>query len=344
MKKIKYSLSIALSILIGKNIYAQQEYQFVNSAYNTYLLNPAAGGLSDVIQIEAGTRMQWTGYEGAPQTFMLTGNSQIRFSKKSDNLLEEFNNKDEKFFRSPKMTSSKNKHVVGGKIYSDIIGPFMKTSVQGSYAYHLPLTKKLNIGAGLGFGYSNFRINEGRVVLNQTDDVSYQQFLGTSSAQNLGDVQAGLVLYGEKLFVSISGTQLLKSKVKWNQVTTESNLNRHLFVVTRYKFEINEQSAIEPSLVLKSTLNSPASMDFGVRYIHNGAFWGGIQYRTNSSLVFNVGANLIKNLYLNYSFDQAFGKIGGRGVGSHEVQLGIYIGNNRNVDKELKDKESTNEN
>jgi hypothetical protein len=50
-----------------------------------------------------------------------------------------------------------------------------------------------------------------------------------------------------------------------------------------------------------------------------------------------IGANIIKNLYLAYGFEFATGKIRTSGSGSHEIQLGLFIGNNRNTDKEIKE-------
>lgn len=337
MKKTMNKLFFVGSFLVltSANVFAQQEFQFSNTMYNPYYLNPAAGGMTDVMQFEAGARMQWTGYDQSPTTFMLTGHSQVSFN--GQDVIGEFNTKDENFFGTPKNSVAKSKHVIGGRALSDNIGPFMKTSIGASYAYHLPLTKSINFGVGLGLGYSNFRINENRVVLYQQDDATYMQFLGNTQGQSMLDANAGLVVYSENFFVGLSGTQLLKSKVKWDGVTTESNLNRHLFLIGRYRFDIGEVHAIEPGVVLKTTLHSPVSIDFGARYIWKGAVWGGLQYRTNSTLVFQVGANLVKGLYLNYNYDQALGKLAGRGAGTHEVQLGFYFGKNRNVEKELKD-------
>lgn len=312
---------------------AQQEYQFANTANNPFLLNPAAGGMTDIAHFEATTRMQWLGYDGGPKTMLLSGNSQINFKGKS---LGEFNIRDEKLFSGPEITTAKNKHVIGGKIWNDAIGPFSKTSIQGSYAYHLPLTKTINFGVGIGLGYSNFRLDESKVVLHQQDDNVYSQFLGNSSQQNLGDAQAGFVVYGEKLFFGISGTQILKNKVELNQIMTGSNFNRHYFIITKYKFDVNDKYAIEPTAVLKMVVNSPISMDFGSRFIYNNSSWFGVQYRTNNSLIFQIGSNLVKNLYISYAYEQSIGKIRTSGNSTHEIQLGYFLGKNRNVDKEIK--------
>lgn len=348
MKNMKKTFStnilIAGTFIFGSFMSsAQQEYQFSNTANNPFLLNPAAGGMTDVMQFEAGTRMQWMGYDGGPTTIMLSGHSQIKFFGAGESkVLSEFNVKDEKFFEGPEVSTSKSKHIVGGKVWNDAIGPFSKTAIQGSYAYHLPLTKKLNFGAGIGLGFSNFRLNESRVVLYQADDNTYDQFLGNSSTQNMGDAQAGLVVYGERLFFGISGTQLLKNKVELNSVLTQSNMNRHAFMILKYKIGVSEDADVEPMFIMKTTMNSPLSMDFGARYIHDNKAWAGVQYRTNSTLVLQVGCNLIKNLYFNYSYDHAIGKLSGAGSGTHEFQLGYYLGKNRNVDKELKENQEDN--
>lgn len=325
------------------NSSAQQEYQFANTVNNPFLLNPAAGGTTDVMQFEASTRMQWLGYDGGPKTIMLAGNSQINLDKSGTKTLSEFNVHDEKFFEGPKVTTSKSKHVVGGKVWNDAIGPFSKTSIQGSYAYHLPLTKVLNFGVGLGLGYSNFRIDDTKVVLLQANDELYNQFQGNTAQQNYGDAQAGFVIYGEKLFFGLSGTQILKNKVELNQIMTSNNYNRHYFVVLKYKVQTSDDISFEPSAVFKIAEKSPISIDFGTRMLYKNSSWFGVQYRTNSSIIFQLGSNLIKNFYVNYAFELSMGKLRTAGNSTHEIQLGYYLGKNRNVDKEIKDKSKSSE-
>lgn len=323
-----------LIVVLALGSYAQQEYQFANTAFNPYLLNPAAGGLTDVTQFDAIARTQWLGYEGAPRTFLLSGTSQLHFGPTGG--LSEFNVRDEALFKSPKISIGKAKHVVGGKFWTDAIGPFSKTSVQLSYAYHIPISRTLNVGAGLGLGYSHFRLDPSKVVLYQADDPTYNQFLGNTSQQSIFDAQAGLVLYGKNVFVGLSTTQAFKNQVRLNNVALESSFNRHYFIVAKYRIDANDVLAIEPMMVFKFAQYSPMSVDFGARFTMNQNLWFGVHYRTNNALVFNFGGNIIKNLYLNYSYEQSVGRIATAGNGSHEIGIGYYLGKNRNVDKELR--------
>lgn len=313
---------------------AQQESQFANTSNNPFYINPAAGGLYDVMQFEITGRTQWMGYNGGPRTMMVMGNSQIGFG--GNKALKEYNVKDKSLFALPTVSTGNIKHIVGGKMINDAIGPFAKTSVHGSYAIHLPFVKSFNFGAGIGLGWSNFKVDQSRVILYQNDDDSYNQFLGSTSSQNLLDVNAGLVFYNEELFVGLSTTQALNNKVKFDTITTGSSHARHYYLVSKYRFDFGG-GAFEPSVTGKFTPNAPLSFDIGARFIINNSTWFGMQYRTSNALVLQLGSTIVKNLYVGYSYEHAVGPIQTANNGSHELQLGIFIGNNRNIDKEIKD-------
>lgn len=267
---------------------------------------------------------------------MLTVNSPVNFNKASK-ALPEFNVFDDKFFKAPQYGTGKMKHVVGGKFINDAIGPFMKTSVYGTYAIHLPFSKHINFGAGLGLGFSNFSINESRVILHEENDIAYNGFLGATSAQNFFDANAGLVFYGEKFYAGLSMFQAFNNSVVFNDISTTSNYNRHFFLNAKYILPINADIDVEPSAVGKYVANSPMSFDFGARMVYKKASWFGVQYRTSNAIILQAGSTLIKNLYLAYAYEISTGKISTANNGTHEIQLGIYFGNNRNIEKEIKE-------
>jgi len=287
-------------IVVTKTTWAQQEFQFSNSIFNPFLLNPAAGGMTDVIHFELSSRVQWLGYDNGPQTFIATGNSQFALNKRDAKVLSEFNPTEEKLFQGPKTTVAKKKHVIGGKVWNDAIGPFAKTSLQATYAYHLPLTRTLNIGVGLGLGMSNFRINQQKVKLYEPDDLTITQNLGNSSRQNMADAQAGLVIYGDKLYFGFSISQLFNNAIVVGNTITTNRLNRHYFTMLKYKTVVTKNLSLEPCMIVKSVAGSPISYDLGVRLIAKERCWTAFQYRKGGSLIFQVGSNLIKNMYLNY--------------------------------------------
>lgn len=331
---MEIKLSI-IALLFGFTSFSQQDAQLNNTTFNPYLINPAAGGMTDVIQLELTGRTQWYGYNGGPRTMMLSGHSPISFSSKS--ALSEFNLKDEPFYKHPERSTGNTKHIVGGKFVNDAIGVFSKTSAYGSYAVHLPFSKKYNIGAGLGVGFSNFRINEDRVILYNTTDDMYLSFLGGSGNQNFFDANAGVVFYDENLFVGLSVNQLFNNAATFNSVETTSNYVRHLYGQVKYRMVSGSSIDVEPNALVKYASNSPISADFGLRFIYENKAWLNLQYRTGHAMIFQIGTSLVKNLYLCYGYEQSLGKIRSASSGTHEIQLGLYIGRNRNASKEIKD-------
>jgi len=68
---------IGLALMITTSGIAQQESQYANIAYNPYIVNSAAGGLTNTMRLEVTGRTQWLNYNGGPRTMTLIGHSQI---------------------------------------------------------------------------------------------------------------------------------------------------------------------------------------------------------------------------------------------------------------------------
>ncbi len=105
--------------------------------------------------------------------------------------------------------------------------------------------------------------------------------------------------------------------------------------MTSYAFEATDMIDIEPFLMLKGVKGSPTSFDIGARVKYNKSMWAGIQYRKGNSFVVSAGMNFLKNFNFSYAFEYGTKAVRISNAGTHELQLGILIGNNRNVDKEI---------
>lgn len=327
-------LSLLVSLFVAGTVFGQQTSQYGNASFNPFLINPAAGGMSNVMQYELTYRTQWVGYNGGPRTALFAGNSVLKVGSKSTGL-GEYNLNDNKFFHLPTRSTGKTKHVLGGLAYNDAIGPFSKTALQVTYAIHLPLTSTINVGAGLGIGWSNLKLDESRVKLYDEIDNSYSLFLGSTSTYNGLDASGGLVIYNSNFAFGLSTKQLLNNKIMFDGNATESNLARHYFFHGAYHLMPDATVSVEPNVVAKYTPHSPSSIDAGIRFYYNNSSWLNLQYRTSNSFVVRIGTTLVKNLYIAYGYEMPTGKLSGVASSSHEIQLGIFLGNNRNLNKEI---------
>lgn len=322
MKKYPF-LSVILGFASIFPVMAQQEFQFGNYTHNPYLFNPAAGGLTEFTQLDLGYRNQNISSEGNPVTMYLSGTTQI-YSKKDKTTENRFNPDKIQMYTPPLNSVGKIKHIVGGRIINDAIGPFQKTGAMATYGIHLPLTHTINIGAGIGLGWNNISLNPNKITLLDANDQIVQDF-GSRWGQNNLDLQAGIVVYMDRWTFSASATQLLANKLHFNGQLFSSKLNTHWMVYSSYKAKVGSSFMIEPFAMLRVVKNAPASVDVGANF-HYRYLWLGAQYRTNQSFVASFGLNFLRNLYLSYAFEYSGKKTRVSTAGTHEVQLGIYIG------------------
>jgi type IX secretion system PorP/SprF family membrane protein len=320
----------------------QQDIQFTQAMSNPYLFNVGAGGMTNVAEFNLGTRAQWLSVDGKPMTYYASGQSQIRFGKADEPLLDEFNKAGKSVYDSPARTIGL-KHVIGGKAISDVIGPFARTGAMASYAIHVPLTKTVNIGLGVGMGVSNFSINDSKVKLSDASDDAYQSYLGSASKLNFLDVQSGFVMYNDRFYLGISGTQLLRNQARFRSIETESNFERHWYFMGSYRIDLGKTYAFEPVLIVKSVTGSPASFDAGARFHYNRMGWISLGYRGKSAFSAGFGINVLKQFRVAYAYEMGVSNLRSYGSGSHEIQIGIVLGHRRNMEKEFREQEKQRE-
>lgn len=331
---------LIISLFATVALWSQQETQFTQYYQNAYFFNPAAGGTKSLMEFDAGFRRQWLGIEGSPRSVFLTGHSVVKFESGGSDVVNEFNTKNESFYQTPKNTIGRNKHVVGGRLLNDAIGPFEKNSVMASYAYHLRFSKNTMLGLGMSAGWSNYGINSDKVKLVDNDDEAYEDFLLRNNNQNIFDVNAGISLYGERFHFGISSIQLLDNDMIIDQVQTVSTYGRHWFMFGKYNFDIIDKFAVEPHFMGQLIGQAPFAINFGSRFIYDKKYWLNTSYRWGDAVNFGFGLNFLENLRVGYAFDFGIGVLQGTAGNAHEIQLGYVIGNNRNIDKEIDEGEN----
>ena len=335
---MKTTLTIGV-LFVALLAFGQQEAQFTQYYNNPYFFNPAAGGLSKTINVDLGYRRQWIGIEGSPQSLYATVHSEIRFDK-FNKVLNEFNPDGESIYATPGNSVGINKHVVGGRVLADEIGPFRKTSVMGSYAYHLRFTRKTMLSLGVSAGFTNMGIVSNKVVLLDQDDAKYDNFLSRNSNQSILDLNAGIAFYGENFQFGVSSTQLLNNDLIINDIITKTQFGRHWFMYGMYNISFSASDvSLEPHFMAQIIGNTPFSINIGARLHFDQRYWVNVAYRVQDAITIGAGLNFAKNLRFGYSYDIAIGKVQRPSNYVHELNFGLTFGRNRNIEKELQDDE-----
>jgi len=291
MKKFIISSIIALTAVSA--VKAQQ--LTFNSQYmlNQYLINPAAAGTQDYMQISAGFRQQWAGFKGAPSTQTISANTKLK-----DNM------------------------GVGGILYNDVTGPLRNIGFQGSYAYHMQINDDSKLALGLSMSLTQHILDASQFVLHHEVDNTLN---GASQKSFNPDATFGAYYYSDNYFVGLSVPQLLQGKYKFGNLLDDFNRQvRHYYLSGGYTFEAGENFEIQPSLLLKYAANSPLQFDINSRVFYKKNLWAGLSYRSNESAVAMFGMKR-DQFIIGYSYDYILSNIRNYSAGTHELYLEFQL-------------------
>lgn len=276
---------------------AQQLPLYSQYLMNGFLLNPAMAGCEDYVPIRVTARQQWSNLNDKPETFAISGHSA---------------------FAGQSMG-------IGGYLYADRFGPISRTGIMASYAYHMNLHR---IDSRLSFGLSlsafQYKVDQSSLTLADSYDEAITGAVETAFAP---DASFGAYLYRHNYYVGIASTQLIEYKVGINQYN-ENEMIRHYFLMGGYRFKINDKFELEPSILLKGTEKTPGQIDVNLKGILMKNYWFALSYRTPDVVVAMVGVKY-KMAYIGYAFDYTFSSIANYSTGSHEILLGVNLGENK---------------
>lgn len=306
---------------------AQQKPQYSQYILNQFILNHALTGIENYSEIMISHRRQWTGIEGAPETYYLTahtplGKKDYRTTATSQAVegIEAITT-----FRSP----VKPHHGAGFQVVNDKSGPLSTLSAYATYAYHIGLTRKLTLSAGFGAGFNRYSLNASLLEFNNitVDPVVYSgNYLNKAGF----DMMTGLYLYSQNFFLGISAQQILPSGLSFseNSISRSSGTTvPHLFATTGYRFGLGNDINLITSLMVKYVSPLPLQPEVSAKIQFRNLFWLGAGYRHSDGFYGLLGLNISPSLSIGYAYDNKTSSLVTSGVRTHEFVLGYIIGN-----------------
>jgi len=321
MKKYLYLLYLLLFTLAG---YSQQSPQFTFYKENRFIINPAATGISEDVNLNTGYRKQWAGLGNEPTTFYLGAHK--GFLKTTPPAVQPLAlrtvNPEEYKFTQKEEIKGKVKHGLGGYIMNDSYGKFKTIGFNLSYAAHVELTDNLNLGVGSKLGFNNFQFEGGDLLIDKNDP-SYSRFATENNSKSMLDMNFGAYLYNENFYVGYSTNQLVGDKLSFGTSTVNA-LALHHYLITGYTYEINDELSFSPNIYLKAVGGAPLSYDINA-IINYDNFFGGVTYRAEDAIAIMVGAKFNDMISISYAYDITTSNINNYSSGGHEINLGFII-------------------
>lgn len=275
---------------------AQYDAQFSNYWAAGSYFNPAVAGHTSTIDATAIYRQQWLSINGAPQTFLVTGNMPMKFLERT--------------------------HGVGIVAFNESIGLFKRNIISGQYSY-----KKKLWGGYLGVGLQAGMINETfdgtkakTAESNAHESPENDDAIATTEATgSVIDLGFGIYYSHEKWHVGLSSLHLTEPQIEMGE-NAYMYPARTYYLTGGYNIELNNPLLeLQPSVFAKSTIQMN-TVDVNLRLCYNKMLLAGLGWRSSNELMVTLGAKFGK-IQAGYAYDFPLGFLRKGTSGSHELFL-----------------------
>ena len=288
---------------------AQSDAQFSQYYEIPTLYNPAAVGQSDFIRIRGAGRLQWVGIDGAPQTFMLSGDMPFKLLDK--------------------------RFGTGLVMQQESIGLYKSLNINAQIGFKL---KKFGgeFTFALQPGMYDQRFKGSEVFIPDGDDYHQGTDEGMPTTDLHGtafDLGAGLWYSHRRWWAGLSAQHLTAPTIKMGgedggQVSGENiyefKAPRTLYFMAGGNIPLkNTLFELLPSVLVKSDFTFTTA-EITARARYNKFLIFGLGYRYNDAVYVTVAAE-IKNFYIGYSYDYATSGIHSASSGSQEIVAGYSL-------------------
>ncbi len=285
---------IQLILLLSFGICGYSQLQPLLDQYhlNGLAINPAYAGCHEALSVGLYSRVQWVGFEGAPETFTFSMHSPMRNKKVNLGLI----------------------------VLADRLGSKKETGFLINYAYRIDLGYgKLSLG--LAAGATNLSYNINSIRFPDPGDVLLQN---PGKSAFLPAFSIGSYYYTDKYYIGISMPLLTsnfmnqktgKYSIRFDPAATNYNL------VAGYLFKLSEDFELLPSILFKTNPANVSQLDLHCSVIYKKKVSIGTMIRTNGNLSAVLQLQFNPQLKMGYSYSYELSELSSYHSGSHEIVL-----------------------
>jgi len=321
-------------LLTVKQLTAQQKPGYTQYILNNYIINPAITGIENYTDVKLSYRNQWTGIDGAPVTTYLSiqgpvGKKDYRTSATSYDVPGE-NPRGRSYMES--YNAAEPHHGLGGIIVSDKTGYLNRWGGYVTYAYHKGVSARTTLSAGFMAGITAVSLDASKIQwgsLNANDPaIGYNSGEISKIKPEIG---AGLWLYSAEYFVGVSVLNIVPAKANFvKDDIYGGNFVPHFFTTAGYKFLLNEDISLLPSVMLQFINPYPMQVYTNAKLQYQDKVWIGSGYRFGDQLggfTAMAGLNVSNTFNVGYSYDVSTSKLVNYSRNTHEIIIGFLLGN-----------------
>lgn len=302
---------MTLFIFGASLLLAQQEEQYTMFMLNKLTYNPAVAGVDAPFTINATSRNQWIGFEGAPTTQKL----------------------------STDFTLSHERIGMGFTILHNKIGITQKFVLTSNYVYRIQISEAyLGFGINASIKYQDDNYQDKR-LFSSTDITMDNSIPIEAEITILPNFGIGLYYKANKFYIGASLPNMLNihtAKIAEKSIQLENN---HYYLMTGYQFNLNDNFELTPQILLKYVDGAPFDGDINIMTTFDQKYKFGLGYRlggnlnkTNGeSIDIMTGLPITKVLFFGLSYDFTLSQLKKYNNGSIEAILQYRINKSKEI-------------
>ena len=306
MNKITFTLSFVLFVVISS--FGQQEVQYTQFMENKLMLNPAYAGARDATSIMVLNRNQWIGFEGAPNSQLMSLNAPVFGDRVG----------------------------LGLSVSHHSIGVTQNWIANMAYSYKIPLSNDAAMRVGVQGSMRSWQFDLSNISTTDPTFLDGAIPVNQNSSSLKGNFGAGLYFNTKKVYLGISAPFLLSNQIGFNQNGTAESA-QHFYVMAGTAFDLTDKLMLKPSVLGKYVKNAPLDVDANLSLVYMYKFTFGLSYRVGGgvlngtptvstrngeSVALVTGFQINKQMNLGLSYDFLLSDINtGSKAGSLEVLL-----------------------
>lgn len=298
MKKIfLIHIILVLTAFTMSSLFAQQESQYTQFMNNRLYYNPGYAGNNNLISFTGMFRRQWVGFDGAPQSTLVSASVPLMGERIGLGLLASVHE----------------------------LGVSRKWNISMAYSYNLKIDEKSNLRLGIHGTMKRLILDFAKsdVLIRDQDDESVLS--GNRSSDYYGNFGFGLYYQYDDLYVGFSIPNAVQNNINLADGITLDKFAqeaRHYYIMAGSSFDINPTLKVQPNVLFKYVQNAPVDLDLNLTMVYDKRIHAGLSYRAGGdsgaeSIDLLVGYQL-EQLMLMLSYDIGMSSLGRESSGSIE--------------------------
>lgn len=302
---------VLIQILDPSPSVSQQLPLFSQYVFNSLHINPGYAGYKLDPFIQLTYRSQYVDFPGAPKTYSVSAD----------------------------MGSKNEKMGFGASIFSDQIGAVRTNTALLTYAYRVQTGFESYLGLGISAGVSEYILDGS--LLQPADDTDATIPIGRQNMLT-PNLNTGLFFHTERFFTGLSLFNLVGKRNLDHQDMSLAFHNIHYYFLVGGLIPLTENLEFKPFLLVREDQKGPTNFDINGMLLFYQRLWLGASYRSHlktkpnsfqTSLTNRNAVAMIveffatEQLRIGYAYDHNMNVLNNQRNNSHELSIGLYMGN-----------------